>query len=167
MDLYQAIHTRRSVRSYAKNPVSREALTRIVQAGIEAPTGCNMQLRRFIIVDDTDVIARLAEHGVTKGAPAVVVILMDPQGTPYGEFWVQDASATMENMLLAAVAEGLGACWVEGQVTPKEAELRKILGVPKKLRIWSVMAVGTPTKQPDRPPKPNFEDVVHFNGYGK
>ncbi len=166
MDLYTAINTRRSVRSYADAPVSRDALRRIVQAGIEAPTGCNMQLRQFIIVDDADLIAQLAGLGVTKGAPAAVVILMDPQGTPYGEFWVQDASATMENMLLAAVAEGLGACWVEGQVTPKEPELRKILGVPDHLRLWSIMAVGTPTAQPDRPPKPDFDQIVHFNRSG-
>lgn len=166
MDLYEAINVRRSIRSYTDDPVSQDALQRIVQAGIEAPTGCNMQLRQFIIVDDADVIGRLAKLGVSKGAPAVVVILMDPQGTPYGEFWVQDASATMENMLLAAVAEGLGACWVEGQVTPKEPQLRKILGVPQGLRVWSVMAVGTPTAQPGRPPKPDFDQIVHFNRFG-
>ncbi len=166
MDLYDAINARRSIRSYTSDPVDTESLKRITQAGIEAPTGCNMQLRQFIIVDDADAIAKLAELGVTKGAPAVVVILMDPQGTPYGEFWVQDASATMENMLLATVAEGLGACWIEGQVTPKEPELRKILNVPEDLRVWSIMCVGHPTKQPARPDKPDFADIVHHNQFG-
>ena len=166
MDLYDAINARRSVRSYTSDPVDREALKRIVQAGIEAPTGCNMQLRQFIVVDDAAVIDQLAELDMTKGASAAVVIVMDPQGTPYGEFWVQDASATMENMLLAAVAEGLGACWVEGQVTPKEPELRKVLHVPENLRVWSIMAVGHPTKHPSRPPKPEFDKIVHFNQFG-
>ena len=166
MNLYDAINARRSIRSYTSDSVDAEALRRITQAGIEAPTGCNMQLRQFIIVDDADVIGQLAELGVTKGAPAVVVILMDPQGTPYGEFWVQDASATMENMLLATVAEGLGACWIEGQVTPKEPQLRKILNVPEDLRVWSIMCVGHPTQQPSRPDKPDFADVVHFNTFG-
>lgn len=166
MDLYDAINKRRSIRSYTSDPVDREALKRIVQAGIEAPTGCNMQLRQFIVVDDAAVIDQLAELGMTKGAPAAVVIVMDPQGTPYGEFWVQDASATMENMLLAAVAEGLGACWVEGQVTPKEGKLRTILHVPENLRIWSIMAVGHPTEHPARPPKPEFDEIVHFNLFG-
>jgi len=166
MDLYDVINARRSVRSYTNEPVARDALRRIVQAGIEAPTGCNMQLRQFIIVDDADVIGQLDKLGVSKSAPAVVVILMDPQGTPYGEFWVQDASAAMENMLLAAVAEGLGACWVEGQVRPKEPQLRRILGVPEGLRVWSIMAIGTPTAQPGRPPKPTFDEIVHFNRLG-
>lgn len=166
MDLYDAINTRRSIRSFKPDPVSRDVLKRIVQAGIEAPTGCNMQLRQFVIVDDPRVVAKLAEHGVMKGAPAAVVILMDPQETAYGAFWVQDASATMENMLLAAVAEGLGACWVEGNVTPKEDDLRKILSVPKNLRIWSVMAVGVPDSEPVRPPKPEFKDIVHINRFG-
>ena len=165
MDLYDAINARRSVRSYTSDAVDPEALKRITQAGIEAPTGCNMQLRQFIIVDDADVIAKLDELGVTKGAPAAVVILMDPQGTPYGEFWVQDASATMENMLLATVAEGLGACWIEGQVTPREPELRKVLNVPENLRVWSIMCVGHPTKQPARPAKPDFAEIVHFNRF--
>ena len=167
MDLYDAINARRSVRSYTSDPVDPEALKRITQAGIEAPTGCNMQLRQFIIVDDADVIGKLDELGVTKGAPAAIVILMDPQGTPYGEFWIQDASATMENMLLAAVAEGLGACWIEGQVTPKEPELRNILNVPQGLRVWSITCVGHPTKQPTRPAKPDFDDIVHFNRFGE
>jgi len=166
MDLYDAIRQRRSIRSYTSDPVTPDALKRIVQAGIEAPTGCNMQLRQFIIVDDPGVIGELSELGVTKGAPAAIVILMDPQGTPYGEFWVQDASATMENMLLAAVAEGLGACWIEGQVTPKEPQLRKILNVPESLRVWSIMCLGHPTEQPSRPPKPAFDEIVHLNRYG-
>jgi len=166
MDLYDAINARRSIRSFTPDLVDRDALKRIVQAGIEAPTGCNMQLRQFIIVDEPHVVEKLAEHGVMKGAPAAVVILMDPQETAYGAFWVQDASATMENMLLAAVAEGLGACWVEGNVTPKEDDLRKILSVPKKLRVWSIMAVGVPGSSPARPPKPDFADVVHINRFG-
>ncbi|MHC4563652.1 MAG: nitroreductase family protein [Planctomycetota bacterium] len=167
MDVYDAINTRRSIRSYTDDPVGPEALARIAQAGIEAPTGCNMQLRQFIIVDDAEIIGQMAGLGVTKGAPATIVILMDPQGTPYGEFWVQDASATMENMLLAAVAEGLGACWIEGQVTPKESQLRQILGVPENLRVWSIMCVGHPTSQPDRPAKPDFDEIVYFNRFGE
>ena len=55
---------------------------------------------------------------------------------------------------------------VGGNVTPKEDDLRKILSVPKNLRIWSVMAVGVPDSEPVRPPKPEFKDIVHINRFG-
>ncbi len=163
MDLYEAINTRRSVRNFTADPVSRDVLNKLVQAGIEAPTGCNMQLRHFIVVDDPAMVEQLNELGLTKGAPAAIVICMDPRDTPYGEFWVQDASATMQNMLLAAVAEGLAGCWIEGQVTPNEKTLHDLLNVPTHLRVWSLMAVGTAAANPSRPPKPTLEEITHYN----
>jgi len=100
------------------------------------------------------------------GAPAAIVLLIEPKGTPYGEFWVQDASAAMENMLLAAVALGLAGCWVEGQIRRCEDRLRAVLGVPDNLRLWSLMPVGKPAVSPDRPPKPDVSEVAHYNHFG-
>jgi nitroreductase len=165
MDLYDAINTRRSIRRFEDTPVPREVLSRIAQAGIEAPTGCNKQLRHFIIVDDEKALIALDALGLSKGAPACIVIVMDPTATPYGAFWMQDASAAMENMLLAAVAEGLGACWIEGQVIPAEDDLRALFGVPDDLRVWSLLPVGVPAESPARPPKPTFDEMVSFNQF--
>ena len=164
---FKVVNARRSVRKFTSEPVPREVLERIAAAGIEAPSGANMQLRQYVIVDDPGVMNAL--RGVSaalKSAPAAIVLLVDPQGTKYGEFWVQDASAAMENMLLAATALGYAACWVEGAVRRAEEDLRKTLGVPANLKVWSMLPVGRPDGVPARPEKVPFADAVHYNRFG-
>ncbi len=166
--VFWAINTRRSVRKFAPEPVPRDVLERIVAAGVEAPSGCNMQLRQYIIIDDPAVMDKIRPaSSVLATAPAAIVILMEPKGTKYGEFWMQDASAAMENMLLAAVALGYAACWVEGAVRPNEDLLREALGVPEHLRVWSLLPVGKAAEDPQRPPKPDPPEITHYNAFGK
>ena len=168
MDFFTAVERRRSVRKFKPDPVPRDVLERIVAAGIEAPSGCNMQLRQYVIVDEASLMDRIRPMSpAMTAAPAAIVLLIDPQGTPYGEFWVQDASAAMENMLLAIVALGYAGCWVEGQIRRGwEEKLRKLLGVPQDLRVWSVTPVGKAAVDPKRPTKSIPADVTRYNGYG-
>ena len=167
MDLFDSINARRSVRKYTDDPVGRDVLEKIVAAGIEAPSGCNLQLRHYILVDDPAVMEKIRPvSSAIGGAPAAIVLLVEPRGTQYGEFWIQDASAAMENMLLAAVAMGYGGCWVEGQMRPHEEQLREILGVPESLRVWSLTPIGKPAGEPARPPKSTAEEVLHHNRFG-
>ncbi len=166
MDFYSVVNQRRSVRKFEPDPVPREVLERIVRTGIEAPSGCNMQLRHYVIVDDPELMDRLRSASpALQGAPAAIFVVMDPQATPYGEFWMQDASAAIENMLLAAVAEGYASCWIEGQVRRTEEQLRPLLNVPAPLRIWAILPIGRAAVQPERPAKSPYEDVVHVNGW--
>ena len=167
MDLFEAISSRRSVRKFQLDPVPRDVLQQIIATGIEAPTGCNKQYKQYVIVDDPEVMDRIRPLSqAIDGAPAAIVLLVEPKGTPYGEFWIQDASAAMQNMLLAAVALGYAACWVEGAIRKCEGELREILAVPENLRIWSLLPVGKPGQQPARPPKSDAPEVTHHNRYG-
>jgi nitroreductase len=168
MDFFEAVHRRRSVRKYTSQPVPRPVLEQIVQAGIEAPSGCNEQLRHYIIVDDPAVVAKM--HAVSPamtGSVAAIVLLVEPKPTPYGEFWVQDASAAMENMLLAAVALGYDGCWVEGAVRRHEPMLRELLGVPEDLRVWSLTPIGEAAAAGKRPDKPGLAERTHYNQYKK
>jgi len=168
MDFFDVVNARRSVRRFLPDPVDRADLERIVAAGVEAPSGCNLQLRQYVIVDDSALVERIRPMSkALAGAPAIIVVLVEPTGTKYGEFWVQDASAAIENMLLAAVALGYASCWVEGQVRPREDDLRKLLGVPEALRVWSLMPVGKPAETPPRPPKPAPAEVTHHNAFGR
>lgn len=167
MNLYDAIYSRRSVRNFTNEHVPEEILKRIVRAGIEAPSGCNAQLRQFIIVTDHMVLDKLREvSSAIDGAPAVIVLLVDPSPTQYGEFWIQDISAAMQNMLLSTVAEGYASCWIEGQIRPKEQELHELLDVPENLKVWSMMPVGKAVVPGKRPEKSKFEEIVHFNKFG-
>jgi nitroreductase len=164
---FSVVNSRRSVRKFTSEPVPREVLEKIVAAGVEAPSGGNAQLRQYVIVDGSAAMDKLrAATPALKTAPAAIVILMDPSPTRWGEFWVQDASAAMENMLLAAVALGYASVWVEGAVRRCEEDLRKLLGVPANLRVWSLLPVGKPAETPARPPKPQAADVTHYNRFG-
>ncbi|MCE5327457.1 MAG: nitroreductase family protein [Planctomycetaceae bacterium] len=162
-----AIMTRRSIRKFTGAAVPRGALEQIVAAGVEAPSGCNMQSRQYIIVDDAAVLDQIRPCSTAlASAPAAIVLLTDAKSTPYGEFWVQDAAAAMENMLLAAHALGYGAVWIEGALRRSEDLLRTALAVPPELRIWSMLPVGTPAETPPRPPKPAAGEVTHYNRFG-
>jgi len=166
MDFFAAVNARRSVRQFKDQPVPPDTLEKIVAAGVEAPSGCNMQLRQYVIVDDPALLEKIRPmSGALKTAPAIIVLVMDPKGTPYGEFWMQDASAAMQNMLLAAVALGYASCWVEGGIRRHEDTLRQLLNVPPHLRVWSLLPVGLPAETPKRPAKPAAKDVTHYNRF--
>jgi nitroreductase len=100
-----------------------------------------------------------------KGAPAVIVVVMDPSPTKYGEFWIQDSSAAIENMLLTAVDEGYASCWIEGPMRQAEPMLRNLLGVPENLRVWSMMPIGKAAETPSRPKKTMPEEIVSYNNF--
>ena len=69
MDFFDVVRARRSVRKYAPEPVGRDVLERIVAAGIEAPSGCNEQLRQYVIVDDPETMEQLrGVSGALTGA---------------------------------------------------------------------------------------------------
>jgi nitroreductase len=167
MELFEAVNARRSVRKFTGEPVGRDVLEMIVQAGMEAPSGCNVQCKQYVVVDDPEVVDRMRfVSPALTGAAAAIVLLTEEKGTKYGTYWVQDASAAMENMLLAAVAMGYAGCWIEGHVRPNEQRLREILSVPDHLRIWSITPIGRPAGDAKRPPKPPPAEVIHYNKYG-
>lgn len=168
MEFFSVVNARRSVRKFLPEPVGREVLEQIVAAGVEAPSGCNMQLRQYIIVDDPAVLGVFAEiGGALASAPAAIVLLVEPKSSKFGEYWLQDISAATENMLLAAVALGYASCWVEGQVQRCEDRLREVLAVPQELRIWSIMPVGKADGEPARPKKPTPAEITHYNRFGQ
>ena len=166
MEFMDVVLARRSVRRFLADAVAREDLEKIVAAGVEAPSGCNMQLRQYVIVDDKTVLDELREVSpAMTGAPAAIVLLVEPRGTSYGEFWIQDSSAAIENMLLAAVDLGYASCWVEGQVRPSEAKLRKLLNVPESLHVWAILPIGKPAAAAKRPAKSDPKEVTHYNRF--
>jgi nitroreductase len=125
-------------------------------------------LRQYVIVDDPAVMGKLrAFSHALETAPAAIVLVIDPKPTQFGEFWVQDASAAMQNMLLAAEALGYGACWVEGAIRRHEKEIAELLGVPEPLRVWSIMVVGRAAEKPQRPEKSDPQEVTHVNVFGQ
>lgn len=164
MDLFEAIEKRASVRAFAPCDISEDELLRIVEAGRRAPSGRNRQPWEFILITDTDVIAKLGEiQGCIGEATAAIALVMNDQASDY---WKEDAAAAIENMLLAVTALGYASLWVEGYVLHHEDMGKEILGVPDNLRLLAVLPIGKPSGEAAQAEKKPLNEILHRDRYG-
>ena len=161
MDALEAIRRRRSVRKYTGDPIPREDLEKIVDAGRLAATGSNRQPWEFIVVTDRGMIDKLkvAAEWMEK-AGAIIAMVMDPSS----RWWVEDGSAAVENMLIASTALGYGSCWLEGYTLPREEEFKALLGIPKEKRLLTLVPIGVPAEWPEKEKKP-LAELLHWQTY--
>ena len=161
MDALEAIRRRRSVREYTGDPVPREDLETIVDAGRLAATGNNKQPWDFVVVTEREMIDELkvASRWMEK-AGAIIAVVMDSSS----RWWLEDGSAAVENMLIASTALGYGSCWLEGYTLPREEEFKALLGVPEEKRLLTLVPIGVPTEWPTKDKK-SLEEVIHWERY--
>jgi nitroreductase len=161
MEALEAIRKRRSIRRYTGDPIPREDLKTIVDAGRLAATGNNRQPWDFIVVTDREMIEQLkvASWWMEK-AGAIIALVLDPSS----RWWLEDGSAAVENMLIAATALGYGSCWLEGYTLPREEEFKGLLGVPEDRRLLTLVPIGVPAESP-APEKKSLEQVLHWERY--
>lgn len=170
MDALENILTRKSVKKYKPDVVPKELLDKIVEAGLHAPSGLNKQAPIILVVTDKTVRDQLSAINMGKdpfhradpfyGAPAVLVVLADKSASTY----LYDGSLVMENMLLAAHALGLGACWIhrakETFELPEGKALLKQLGIEGEYEGIGNCIVGYADMQPQE--KPRKENRVYY-----
>ena len=174
MTALNVISARRSYRGkYLLEPVPREHLTAIMQAGLDAPSGCNKQTTSLIAVDDPELLARLravCDPPVAETAPAYICVLTR-RIIAYRDrcFAVQDYAAAIENMLLAIEALGYRSCWYEGHITDADRigdRMARVLGVPEEYELVCLLPVGIATDAVTSPKKKEFAQRAWFNGFG-
>ena len=171
MEVFENIVTRRSVKKYKSDPVAKELVEKIVQAGICAPSGLNKQSPIVLAVTNKQVRDELSRLNARKdpfsrvdpfyGAPVVLVVLADKSVPTY----VYDGSLVMENMLLTAHELGLGACWIhrakETFESPEGKAILKSLGIEGDYEGIGNCIVGYPDG--DLPAeKPRKENRVYY-----
>lgn len=173
MDALTAILSRRSYRGpYRSDPVPREDLTRILRAGLAAPSGCNKQTVSLIAVDDPDTLERIKaviDPPVAQTAPTAICVL-SKRVCAYRDrcFSTQDYAAAIENILLAAVALGYQSCWYEGHITDVDrigSKIARILNVPEDMELVCFLPIGVAENAPVPPKKLPFSDRAWFNAY--
>lgn len=171
METLDTIFARTSYRGeYRPEPVPREHLQKLLEAGLAAPSGCNKQTTSLIAVDDPDLLRRLTALTRTRiggTAPAMILVLAQ-QTIAYRDrtFFRQDYSAAIENILLAAVSLGYESCWVEGQVTDADQIGRKmadLLGVPQDYDLVCYLPVGKAADPVRHVEKKPFAERAWFN----
>ena len=171
MDIFTALHTRRSIRNYTEEPVSERELHALLDAAMIAPSAGNARPWQFIVVDDPELLKQVPTlnpyAGMAPMAGTGILVCGDPDAEKYKGFWVQDCSAAIQNMLLAATGLGLGAVWtgiypVEERVTG----FRRLLGLPESIVPLALIVIGHPAVEAER--KSRFEAAkVHHNAWGR
>lgn len=180
MDIEKLIGKRRSVRKFAARPVAKEDVLKCIEAARLAPSACNSQPWKFIVVDDFGLKDRVADRifsGIyemnkfAKAAPVLVAVVSEKmkflaavgaqvRDTRYS---LIDIGIACEHFVLQAEALGLGTCWIGWF---DEKALKKELKVPGDRKVDIVIALGYSDGGEIAPrPRKSFEEMSSFNGY--
>ncbi len=177
MELFEAIKKRQSYRGQYKDiQIPRPDLEKIVQAGLDAPSGKNAQTTEFVVVDDPSLAAKIAAmHTANKAvqqAKAFIACICDVQPEAVYEgysFQVEDCAAAVENMLLAITALGYASVWVDGwlRLEGRAAAIGNLLGLPQSKAVRILLPIGIPCQEYKQPAKKPFAERAWYNGYKK
>jgi len=184
--LLPEIEARHSYRSYLPDPIARESIQRVLDAGAMAPSGANQQPWHMVVITDQELKTRVRgvceaadrafhehisdkirqwmhDHDITMDklflteAPALIAVFYDPKAPyPLHSVWI-----AISFMLLQATREGLGTL----TYTPSAADMKDILGVPKTLQLAAILPLGKPRKVMQQPRKPSAE-TQSWNTFG-
>ncbi|MEI8183120.1 MAG: nitroreductase family protein [Desulfomonile sp.] len=169
MDAMQAILTRRSIRKYTSEAVSDETVNELLNAAMNAPTATN-QAWDFVVIRDRSLLTAVRDfhpHAEMLAQAAIAIAVCgDPTRETLKGRWILDCAAATENILIAANALGLGACWVG--IYPVEERiqgLRALLGIPYHVIPLSMVSLGYPAEK-KRPPSRFNPDRIHVEKWG-
>jgi nitroreductase len=155
-----AIFRRRSIRKYTAEDVSEADVEHLLRAAMAAPSAGNEQPWHFVVIRDRATLNAIPKFHpyaqMLREAPLAIVVCGDKALAKYEGYWVQDCSAAVENILIAATDRGLGACWLGLYPSPGRPEkTRELLGIPKHVTPLAAIAVGHPGEE--KPPADRYD----------
>jgi nitroreductase len=146
-DVLEAIQKRRSIRRFTSEPLTREQVQTILEAGRWAPSGKNTQPWRFVVVETLtkrEELATLAPQGrMVATAPVTLAVLLDRNAGYDPLKDVQAIGAAIENILLAVHAMGLGACWM-GRT--RDTQIEALIGAKEHEELMALIPIGHPAE---------------------
>lgn len=162
----ELVKKRRSCRDYSEAPVPDELIANCLEAARLAPSACNKQPWRFMIVEDCELRKHLCSDGLLPGLPmpwltkppVIIVLCAETSIFTHSvapliskvQYHLIDIGIAGEHFVLAAEAQGLGTCWIGWF---NEKKVRKILNLPRSLKVLSLISLGYPAA----PPEPEYE----------
>jgi len=188
MDIYETIHVRRNVHRFKAEQVPQDKLRKILDAGLQASSAFNHQPWEFIVVDDEDLIGRLAQYkydntlqgllasgtpreeaenivslqrGAFKNSVSVAVTYNKGKLLALESTW-----NCITTIWLAAASEGLG---VSPAYFPPHSQgyLKEILGIPETYDIAAILRIGIPEVIPDAKPRKSLDECLYYNRFGR
>lgn len=177
MEFLELVNKRQSDRKYAPKPVAREHILKCLEAARLAPSACNSQPWKFIVVDDRAKLAEMSEAAIGLGmnkftvqVPVLVAVVQENMNlsakagsiVKSKDYSMMDLGIAVEHFCLQAAELGLGTCimgWFD------EKKVKTLLGVPRSRRVQLLIALGhpdAPTREKIRKP---LEAIASWNGY--
>ena len=151
--MLKEIFDRRSVRSYTDEPVSREQITELLHAAMNAPSARNAQPWRFVVITARAKIDKVQEllpfNKMMLEAPLAIIVSADQEAAATEGHSYLDCGAASENLLLEVVNQGLGACWCGlAPIEKNILDFRANFGIPDSQIPMGVIAIGHTNKAP-------------------
>lgn len=186
MNFIELVSKRFSCRKFKETPLEREKILKCIESARLAPSACNSQPWRFVVIDEPELknkIARLATSGIygiinkfLPTAPCIIAVLADrekfiAQAGAYvmkTDYYLIDIGIACEHLVLQATELGLGTCYI-GYFNEKE--IRKILNIQKKYKIVLLIAIGYPDEKEEEKklknprPRKKIEEILYYNEF--
>jgi nitroreductase len=169
METWDAIRARRNVRQYIDQPIARDHLERILEAGRRAPSSGNWQPWNFVVVTDREQLIELAKvwqgaRHVAQSAATIALVAQEPEDQRHRDWLMYDLGQATANIMLAAADLGIGS---GHSAVADQQQARRVLGFPDGYLAVYLIGLGYPADRalrpltrPDRRP---FDEVVHWN----
>ena len=177
MKILDAIVQRQSDRDYTETTVEPEKIQLCIEAGRLAPSACNSQPWKFIVVDNPALKNDVAECGIGAGinkfltrAPVIIVAVLESANAPSfiggliknKDYTLMDIGIAVQNICLQAAELGLGTCiigWLN------EKKVKKLLGIPKSRRVPLMISLGYSSDAKRIKKRKNKEEICSYNTY--
>jgi len=160
LDALEAIQKRRSVRKYRSTPLSKDLISKLIDAARMAPSAMNLQPWEFIAVTDRETLSKIADatdYGkFISAAPLCIAVFCKD-----AKYYLEDGSAAVENILIAATALGLGTCWVAGDKKAYANTIGELLAVPSGYKLLALIPAGYPDEPEKARKKRDLSEVLH------
>ena len=165
----KTILNRKSVRQFSEKKVEKAKIDLLLRAGMSAPSARNRQPWKFIVVDEKDLLKTLGMElpyaRMLINAPLGIVVCGDirnKEDRTAQSFWIQDCAATVENILIAVEALGLGAVWTGCYPRQERADtVIKHLNIPEGIIPLCVIPIGYPKFNTSTMDKWREENIIY------
>ena len=159
------LRKRRSIRKYTGKAIDKKTLELLTEALLRSPTSRNNKPWEFILVDEPELLSKLSkakEHGSSFLDKATLGIVVCADSTK-SDVWVEDCSIGTILAQMTAQSLGLGSCWIQirkrqhDEKTTAEKYIKKLLGLPKHIKVESIVSIGYPNEEKKPIPKSELD----------
>jgi len=160
----EVVRRRRSIRRYKTTPVPEEVLNEILEAARLAPSAGNRQPWHFLVVRDEETKQQLGMSSWVAEAPVVILGCVDTRVRDE-PLCIVDLSIAFEHIVLAAANSGLGTCWIGRYVAGSDETVKRVLGMPKHVKVVAVTPLGYPDETPEPKVRKSLSEIVHYDRF--